>query len=393
MKIALLASTDVPHRSGVGRHVEQLAERLTRRGAEVEILTQGTLRDSRRASESRRVRVHRYPTMIGAVRFAVAPGLRERLHAIADSFDVADVHSAQGLFAMAAAHAGFRRLVFTPHAPIERLLGWPHGWATRAAVAGSTQIVCSSMFERDRLCARYPAASGRTRIVPIGVDLEAIAASRPFPSDEVIILSAERLERPNRVGRAIAAMASLSPAFRLVIAGDGPDRHRLQAYAADLQVASRVTFVGALAEAELYRWMRTASIVLALPEEHGSGSQLSHGIAAGACVVASDIPVHRELAARLADDRIVLVPAVGSPLEVAAAITDGARQHDRSRDVRLNGEFPSWDSVIDSTWALYERLMLDEDRSGRDRAAGAANGHTVQLRAGAQAIEDLTVAD
>jgi glycogen(starch) synthase len=393
MKIALLASSYVPHRGGVGRHVEQLAERLARRGAEIEILTQGPVRESRRAAERGRVIVHRFPTVIGAARFAVAPGLRERLRAIADSFDVADVHSAQGPFALVAAHAGFRNLVFTPHASIERLFSWPYGRATRAAVAGAAQIVCNSTVERDLLCARFPAAARRTRVVPIGVDLEAIRASSPFPSEGLVVVSAGRLERSNRIDRAVAAMASLDPAFRLVIVGDGPDRHRLRAYAADLHVSSRVTFVGAVADADLYRWLRTASIVVTLPEEHGSGSQLGDGIAAGACVVASDIPVHRELAERLADDRIVLVPAVGSPLEVADAIRAGARRHDRSTDVRLSSDFPSWDSVIDSTWALYERLTFEAQTPGTNGATGAADSPPVQIRAGAQATQDLTIAD
>lgn len=393
MKIALLASSYVPDRGGVGRHVEQLAARLVRRGAEVEILTQGAVRETRSTGERHRVSVHRFPTVIGAARFAVAPGLRERLRTIADSFDVADVHSAQGLFALAAAHAGFRRLVFTPHAPMERLFSWPYGRATRAAVAGAAQIVCSSTVERDLLCTRFPAAAHRTRVVPIGVDLEAIQASSPYPSDGPIVLSAARLERSNRIDRAIAAMAGLDPEFRLVIVGDGPDRHRLQAYAADLRVSSRVTFAGPLADAELYRWLRTASILVTLPEEHGSGSQLRDGLAAGACIIASDIPVHRELAAQLADDRIVLVPAVGSPLEVADAIAAGARRRERSTDVILSSDFPSWDSVVDSTWAIYELLTSEERRPGLDRVAAPAGSPPVALRAGLPGIEDLSIAD
>jgi glycogen(starch) synthase len=396
MRIALLASSYVPQRGGLGRHVEQLAARLAARGAEVEILTQGGARETRRTADRGRVSVHRFPTVIGAPRFSVAPGLRERLRAIADSFDIADVHSAQGVFALAAAHAGFRSLVFTPHAPIERLFSWPYGRATRAAVAGAAQIVCSSTVERDLLCKRFPAAAHRTRVVPIGVDLEAIQASSPYLTNGLVVLSAARLDRSNRVDRAIAAMAGLDPVFRLVIVGDGPDRHRLQAYAADLRVSSRVTFTGPLADAELYRWLRTASVVVTVPEEHGSGCELCEGLAAGACVIASDIPVHRELAAQLADDRIVLVPAVGSPLEVADAITAGARRHERSADVILSNGFPSWDSVVDSTWAIYELLASAARRpglDGLDGLAGPAGGPPVALRGGLPGIEDLTIAD
>ena len=54
------------------------------------------------------------------------------------------------------------------------------------------------------------------------------------------------------------------PEFWLVVVGDGPARGRLAAYAADLRVSSRVRFVGAVPDPVLYRWLRTARVVVTL---------------------------------------------------------------------------------------------------------------------------------
>jgi len=52
--------------------------------------------------------VRRFPTVVGSRRFAVAPGLWERLRHVADEFDLADVHAAHPPLALAAATASAR---------------------------------------------------------------------------------------------------------------------------------------------------------------------------------------------------------------------------------------------------------------------------------------------
>jgi glycosyltransferase involved in cell wall biosynthesis len=132
--------------------------------------------------------------------------------------------------------------------------------------------------------------------------------------------------RPNPLTAWIAAasmpIAGFAPGFRLVVVGAGPLLHRLRAHAADLRVSSRVHFLGAVADLELYRWLRTARVVVALHDDHSSGIHVGEALAAGAPLVASELPVHREAAARFDGARVKFVSPRGSPFEVADAIPE-----------------------------------------------------------------------
>jgi 1,2-diacylglycerol 3-alpha-glucosyltransferase len=325
MKIALVTSSHVANRGGRERHVRELAHRLAQRGADVELLTQ------------------RSPARL--------------LRLVAGSFDLADVHCADARLALAVIRCGFRRCVFTPHAPIGRLVSWPHARTTAAVVARASEIVCNSSYERDALCERFPEAAARTSVVPVGVDVVAIESASPFPHTGRVVLAVGRLDRSKRIDRAIAAMASLDIGFRLVVVGGGPVLHRLRAHAADLHLSSRVQFAGAVPDAELYRWLRSARVVVALHDDHSSGIHVTEALTAGASLVASEIPVHHEAAARFAGARVKFVSPRGSPFEVADAIAELARPGARSAGPAPGCIAPSHEVVVDRVWDLYHRLI------------------------------------
>lgn len=375
MRVALVASTFLPEPGRLERRVDQLARGLARRGAEVEILTQGPVRSTLNHCEG--VTVRCFPTAVGPLRFAVAPKLWDRLRLTAGAFDVVDVHTRSASLALAVARARVDRLVFTLGAPTDAFLGWPYARATRAFIGSTAQIVCHAEVERDLLCQAVPGTADRTHVVPDGVDTEALRAARPFVTAGVVVLAVDRLDGPTWVRRAIAAMPSLDPEFRLVVVGDGPARERLAAYAADLGISARVQFAGAVSDAVLYRWLRTARVVITLASERGSGSQVTEAGAAGVSVVASDLPIHREAAERPGGSHVIFVAPKGSPLDVADAIDEAARVS------VLPSAFspPSWQSVADSTLTLYEGLIGADHRPARERRARALAGVPADLRA------------
>jgi glycosyltransferase involved in cell wall biosynthesis len=384
MKIALVTSRHLSHRGGAERHVQELARGLARCGAEVELLAPGFAYGSLRVVERDGVIVHCFPSMVGPVHFAIAPGLRERLRLAAGGFDLVDVHSADPRLALAVIRSGVRRSVFTAQAPIGRLIGWPQVRTTAAVLAGVSQIVCPSSAERDALCERFPELWRRTSVVPIGVDTAAIHAATPIPHAGSVVLAVGRLERGRRIDRAIAAIASLAPGFRLVVVGDGPLLHRLRAHAADLRVSARVQFLGAVADLELYRWLRSARVVVALHDDHSSGIHVGEALAARAPLVASELPVHREAAARFDGARVKFVSPRGSPFEVADAIAELARGGTTSPTPAVDHGAPSQEAVLDRVWELYQGLINagGADRGpGRGRAVGARRRRANDRRA------------
>jgi glycosyltransferase involved in cell wall biosynthesis len=365
MRVALVASSFLPEQGRLERRVDRLARGLALHGADVEILTQGPAQSS--VEDSEQVTVRRFPAAVGPLRFGVAPKLRERLRVTARTFDLVDVHTRHTSLALAVSRSGVRRIVFTPATPIDAWLDWPYGRAMRALIGSGTQIVCHSASERDLLCETLVEALGRTEVVPDGVDSEAVRTARPFATTSAVVLAVDRLDRTTWVGRAIAAMPSLDPSFNLVVVGDGGARDRLVAFADDLRISSRVHFRGAVPDAILFRWLRTARVVLALGAEHGSGSQLAEAFAAGASVVASDLPVNREAAERSGGGHVIYVPPRGSPLDVADAIDEAGRVSVLPSRRGLSVSAPSWESAIDSTWTLYRQLIAADPRPARAR--------------------------
>jgi glycosyltransferase involved in cell wall biosynthesis len=373
MKIGLVASTYLPRPGGLERHVDRLARGLAARGAEVEVLTQHPGRRVPAVSEVDGVVVRRFVAPIGNGHGALSPALCEHLRRTARSFDLLHVHTAHAPLALAVARMRPRRLVFTPHAPIRRLLRWPYTWVAGAVLQHALRTAPTSSAEGDVIRRRFPRVAPRVRVVPTGVDAAAILAAEPLMDDgDRLVLAVGRLERYKRVDRTIAAMAGVPASFRLAVVGAGPARRGLEARAADLRVSDRVEFVGALPEELLYRWLRTTRVLVCLSEMEASSVAVMEALSAGAPVVASDTPVHREAASWFPGAPVLFVPNAASPLRIADAISETSRMRVPSS---LALAAPSWDTVVECTCALYEELLSDGVRRCVNRPNGAGPGH------------------
>jgi glycosyltransferase involved in cell wall biosynthesis len=353
MKLALVSSSFAPRVGSLERHVEALARGLARHGVEVEVVTQDASIRSARVSEADGVCVRQFPTSIGGLRFGMAPGLWEYLRRSAGSWDLVHLHSSHGALGLAVGSVPSPRLVFTPHVPIQRLLRRPYGHVARAVIERAAHTVSLSGVEGELIRSNVPGAADRVRVMLPGADVDAIHAASPAPCSGDVVLAVGRLERCERLERAIAAMASLDERFRLVIVGDGPGARRLRRYANDLRVFQRVHFAGTVSGPGFYRWLRSARVLVTLSELEPSGLHVFEALSAGASVVASDAPVHREAASSTAGAGVRLVSAESSPLQLSDAIAAVA-------DVRVpasaRGTVPSAKAVVEQLLPLYRSL-------------------------------------
>jgi phosphatidylinositol alpha-1,6-mannosyltransferase len=92
--------------------------------------------------------------------------------------------------------------------------------------------------------------------------------------------------------RALPQVAAAIPDVRYVVAGDGPDRERLRALAAELDVAERVSFVGAVPASELPLWYSLGDVFVMPsrsepPDVEGFGIVFLEAAAAERAVVAA----------------------------------------------------------------------------------------------------------
>ena len=316
-----------PQVGGVETVVAQLASCLPTLGWTAKVLTQVS-RDAPVALDPQGFDVERFRDWTGLHNFPVAPALWLRLLTAQTSADVVHVHSFHSSVSLAAAVVARKPFVFTPHfhatghsgmARIAHRIYDPIATITfrRAAL-----IHCVSEAEARLVSARYPLARQKIRVVPNGVDLLPIKKAEPFECGGPIILMVGRLEKYKRVDLAVEAMKHLKGIAKLIILGSGPELSRLRVQVDALGLEEEVRLLGYVPDAELYRWLKSADLYLSLSEQEAFGLTLVQSAAAGASLLVSDIPAHREVATMLTHANLLPVRASASRIaqEIRACI-------------------------------------------------------------------------
>ncbi len=183
------------------------------------------------------------------------------------------------------------------------------------------------------------------------VELDRFVATPRERGADIVLFFVGRLEDRKGVATAIEAVLThnardVAP-WRLVVAGDGPDRGHLEALA---RSDSRVEFVGRVSDEEKRRWLRRADALIA-PSTHGEsfGLVLLEAMASETLVVASDIEGYREAAGGYAT-----LFRAGDPAALEEAVTRAlASESDQvSAAARAHAERWSTSNLVD----VYEEL-------------------------------------
>jgi glycosyltransferase involved in cell wall biosynthesis len=342
----------LPDIGGLEVHVGNLARRLVAAGHDVEVLTQA-IPSNQGLDQLDGATVRRFPIRLGGDPYPFAPGLWSYIGRHAQNFDVVHLHSYHGTSAVPAALVPIRRLVFTPHylgggrTLIARAIHVPYRFVGRILFQRASHVVCTTAAEATMIARDFPNAIPKTTIIPNGIDVELINSATPKDHAGLAILCAGRLEEYKNTHLVVAAMPFLDQFMKLVIVGDGPAAKGLARLAAELGVASRVELVGAVRWPDVYGWFRAADVFVTMSARESYGMTVLEAYVAGAAVVASDIPAHRELIANLGP-QAALVPVSAGPAELAAAIRAAAASQPRTDPVVL-----SWDDHVQSLLEIY----------------------------------------
>jgi phosphatidylinositol alpha-1,6-mannosyltransferase len=135
------------------------------------------------------------------------------------------------------------------------------------------------------------------RVIPNGVELKHFTPGEKDPElvgrwglqGRTVLLTLARLERRkghDTVIRALPEVLRAVPDAHYLIGGEGEERARLEALVAETGVADRVTFLGAVAEADLCRVYNLADVFVMPNRELDNGDTEGFGIVfleAGAC--------------------------------------------------------------------------------------------------------------
>jgi len=229
--------------------------------------------------------------------------------------------------------------------------------------------------------ARIPLA--QLRVIPNGVNLEAIDAVRPVDPgtigcdpDRPILCFVGRLDPQKGITILLEAVARVEPSCQVVLVGDGPQRGELAARAAALGIGDRVHFTGWRPDAAA---VMAASDVFVLPSLwEGMPNALMEAMALGRCAVASAVEGSDELI----DDGVtgLLVPAgavapLAERIALALADTDRRRQLGRAARRRIAERF-TIERAVTAYDALYRELLATREVPVRAERAGRARRRT-----------------
>ena len=245
----------------------------------------------------------------------------------------------------------------------------PHGGARGAvldvALRRVDAVVAVSGTTRERFLAWAPVDPARCRVLPNTFDPGPFS---PGPKSRAlldtygldgrsVVLTLGRLAGIERrkgfdvMLEALPALAREVPDVTYVVAGDGPDRARLEHKARDLGVADRVVFTGYVDEADKPGLYRLADAFAMPSRGEGFGIVLLEAMASGVPVVASVADGSREAVrdGRLGPavdpgDQGAVVSAVRDALRRPKGVPDGLDHFSHARFVER------WHTVVDGVF-------------------------------------------
>ncbi len=142
-----------------------------------------------------------------------------------------------------------------------------------------------------------------------GVRSEALRAQLGVRAGERLLLTVSRLGREKNIELLLYALANARGSLRLAIAGDGPHADDLCAFAQELGVAPRVTFLGNVPREELPQLYASCDAFVFASVTETQGLVLAEALAAGAWIVAPDTPQIRDVVGNAG----ALVPPTAEP--------------------------------------------------------------------------------
>ena len=239
----------------------------------------------------------------------------------------------------------------------------------------SRRIVAVSQFSARQIVSRLPSASSKIRVVPTGVDTvffsppasppaerSALRRELGFSVHEPLLVGVGRLAGVKQFDRLVtgfAVAAARGLGGRLVIAGDGPERPRLERLVATYGLADRVCLAGYCDPLRLRALMQAADLQVCSSAFENLSLAILEGMACGTPVLGTPGGGTPELVGAI-DAGLVL--ADDEPHTLAEALPSLLSDPDRlvelgHRARALAVERYDWERVVDGLEAVMREAI------------------------------------
>jgi glycosyltransferase involved in cell wall biosynthesis len=387
LRIAAIGTRGVPSSySGIERVAESLYAILAARGHAVTVYCRAeTLATA--AATYRGIHLLRAPALSGRALGTASHVTTSMLHAVGrDRYDVIHLHAlAPGLVAWM---SRARRIptVATVHGLDWQRAKW-RGMGARVLRTGERWLVRHAdaiiAVSRD-LAQYYDAEYGRaTVLIPNGTDptpdtpLDGCWLAQVGLEPARFCVAVARLVPEKRLEDLIRAYAQTDTPFKLAIVGGSS---HTDAYVESLHALAaadpRVLFLGTLPRERLDTLYRAAAVYVHPSELEGMSIAMLQALESGLPVVASDIPVHRELLGAVEGYDLFFTPRDVEALTERLTRVTAALPHYRRIAARAQAHVQqaySWEAIADRTEALFYDLVERRRRGRRRRFAATGS--------------------
>ena len=385
-RIAYISFDTVPAPKGAATHIQAFVQTLARRFGALDLVTVSTAMEQTPAIE-------RWPGVSHYALPATGKSLIDRVLCFQlflsrwldqRSFEAVQFRSTfEGLPLLAL--RGHSRLIFEVNGlpSIELKYRYPGAADDRelmrklilqeaACLKAADLIVTPSRVTCEYLASSRRVPREKIQVIPNGVDLELFQAPPRNDRDATVrLLYFGTLAAWQGVELGIRALAQISgrldATLTIIGTGTGRQRNALSALAAKLGVGARVTVLPPAPQSELAGYLRTADAILVpltLTDRNTVQGccplKALEGMASGTPVIATDLPVVRELGC---DGEHFLLVRPGSVDHIAETVvrlwSDGRLSQRISEQARKHVEQNyTWGRAGDALIACYERLGI-----------------------------------
>jgi glycosyltransferase involved in cell wall biosynthesis len=355
LHVVYVTARFLPERGGTEIHTNEVARRMSARGARVTVIATNLDPDLPEDELDGDVRIRRVPAWPRDRDWFLARRLPAAIReAQPDLLHVQGYHTFVAPLAMLAAVRASIPFVLTFHSGghSSRVRVWARplqGRVLRPLLVRARALVTVSRFEADLFAQRLRIPAPAFAVIPSGIDLP--RTTEPVgPADPGLVLSVGRLEfykGHDRMIEALPALRRRHPDVRLRILGSGPFEPQLRALAARLGVED-VVEIGPIASgsrAELAALLHRAAVVTALSDYESQGLAVQEAIGLGRPVVVARGSALDELEGH---PNVVTVPA-GAAADVVAEAVARVLQAPPAAAPQLQ----TWDACVDALAELY----------------------------------------
>jgi glycosyltransferase involved in cell wall biosynthesis len=290
---------------------------------------------------------------------------RALAHEKADVFYASGLHFPITWPLVRAARASKRPLVTTCHVGVVPLSSAPLRVATRVYEQSIGRWILHSSHEviavADEVRKHILPLAGTTPItvVPNGVDVDRFARTNAGPTPRIVFVGRLIANKgPQELVEALADLRAHGDSFQAFFVGDGPLKETLQERARATGVGEQLHFTGHVTNVEEY--LRPCDIFVRPSHSEGMPLATLEAMAAGCCVVASDIPGNAELVGQ--NENGLLVP-VGDTTAIANALrrllSEPQLRRRLSANARAAAQSYSWDATAKGSARVLLHALQD----------------------------------